>query len=141
MNLELTSNPSHEDESKVIDKIREFNLDLVPTHVERLCVFDRLDSGEVIGGLVGKTYWGYLDISYLWVDDSYRNQGRATLIVRMAEEEAIRRGCKNAQVDTYSFQALDFYKKLGYSEFGSIDGVSGKHVRHYLRKYLQPQKD
>lgn len=138
MSLELTSQPSHEDQSKVIDSLREFNVNLVPTPVESLCVFDRLDSGEVIGGLIGKTYWDYLDISYLWVDSSYRGQGRATSIIEMAEEEAARRGCKNSLVDTYSFQALEFYKKQGYVEFGSIDGVAGEHTRHYLRKRIQP---
>ena len=137
MNLELTSTPSPEDESKVIGEIRNYNLALVPTHVEQLCVFDRADSGEIIGGLVGKTYWNYLDISYLWVNDCYRNQGRATSIMNMAEEEAIRRGCKCALVDTYSFQALGFYKNLGYSEFGFVDEFSGNHTRHYLRKHLK----
>ena len=54
----------------------------------------------------------------------------------MAEAEAIRRGCKNAHLDTLSFQALDFYKKYGYTVFGQLDGLPPGHSRYYLRKTL-----
>ena len=33
----------------------------------------------------------------------------------MAENEAIRRGCKHAHLDTMDWQALDFYLGMGYT--------------------------
>jgi hypothetical protein len=39
-------------------------------------------------------------------------------------------------LDTLSFQALGFYQKLGYSEFGRLSGFSGKYDRIYLHKRL-----
>ena len=136
MSLEVTSDPSPEDEIIVIEGTRNFNLLHMPKDVEPLCVFDRLDSGEIVAGLTGKTFWNYLDIAFLWVADPYRNQGRATAMMHSAEEEAIKRGCQNVLLDTYSFQALGFYKKLGYSEYGTLDQFTGEQTRHYLHKRL-----
>ena len=138
MSLEVTSVPSPEDESLVVDGTRSFNLKHMPKDVKSLCVFDRLPTGEIIAGLTGKTYWNYLDIAFLWVDDGYRNQGRATTIVKTAENEAVKRGCQYVLLDTYSFQALEFYQKLGYEEYGRLDHFSGAQTRHYLRKVLEP---
>jgi ribosomal protein S18 acetylase RimI-like enzyme len=53
-----------------------------------------------------------------------------------AEKEARARGCERVMLDTLSFQALGFYKKLRYAEFGRLIGFSGKHDRHYLYKRL-----
>lgn len=92
MSIEVTSTPNPEDENRVIDETRSFNLKHMPKDVKSLCVFDRLASGEIVGGLTGKTYWNYLDIAFLWVADVYRNEGRATAIVKAAENEAIQRG-------------------------------------------------
>ena len=141
MSIELTSNPTSEDESTVIEGTRAFNQLHMPKDVEPLCVFDRLENGEIIAGLTGKTYWNYLEVAFLWVADSHRNQGRASAIMKVAEEEAIRRGCHNILLDTYSFQALEFYEKLGYSEFGILDDFSGDRSRHYLHKRLQRSVD
>ena len=92
MSIEITSNPNPADEAQIIEGTRGFNLKHMPKDFRPLCVFDRLANGEIVGGLTGKTYWNYLDIGFLWVADSYRNQGRATAILGAAEHEAIRRG-------------------------------------------------
>ena len=138
MSLELTSHPDPADELLVVNGTRGFNLKHMPKDFRPLCIFDRLDSGEIAGGLTGKTYWNYLEIMFLWVAEALRGQGRATAMLRAAENEAVRRGCQHALLDTYSFQALEFYRKNGYEEFGTLDHFTGGHTRHYLRKRLQP---
>lgn len=138
MSLEVTSHPNREDESKIIEGTRAYNGLHVPKDFEPLCVWDRLESGEIVGGLTGKTYWNYLDIGFLWVADAYRHQGRGAAILKAAEEEALRRGCRHVLLDTYSFQALGFYRNLGYREFGCLSGFAGNHTRHYLHKDLSP---
>ncbi len=54
----------------------------------------------------------------------------------MAEQEALARGCRNVLVDTMSFQAPGFYRRLGYEEFGVLEGFPGPHSRHFFRKSL-----
>jgi hypothetical protein len=52
------------------------------------------------------------------------------------EAEAKRRGCRFAELETFSFQALDFYKKNGYTVFGELDQVAGGHRWYFLKKSL-----
>ena len=52
------------------------------------------------------------------------------------EAEAIRRGCKGAYLDTFSYQARPFYEKLGYEVFGTLDDYPTGHQRFYMRKRL-----
>jgi len=136
MSLEVTSNPNREDELRVVEKTRGYNDQYLKNDVETLCVFDRLENGEIVAGLTGKTYWDYLEIGFLWVSEFYREQGRGSSVVQAAEDEARKRQCKRVLVDTYSFQALAFYQKLGYSEFGKLDDFQGGHSRHFLQKIL-----
>jgi GNAT superfamily N-acetyltransferase len=87
--------------------------------------------------LTAKTYWEYLEIRFLWVDEGHRTNGLASKLMAKAEREAASRGCKHTYLDTLGFQAPDFYKKLGYEEFGRLSGFSGQHDRHFLRKTLE----
>ena len=57
--------------------------------------------------------------------------------MRLAEAEAVRRGCKQAYLDTFDFQALDFYKNLGYQVFGTLDDFPEGHTRYFLQKRFQ----
>ena len=59
-------------------------------------------------------------------------------MMKLAEEEAIRRGCVGAWLDTHSFQARPFYEKLGYTVFGVLENFPPGHTRYYLRKSLAP---
>lgn len=90
----------------------------------------------LIGGLTGKTYWNYLDIEYLWVDETVRGEGLGSRIIKLAETEAKQRGCLYSILDTYAFQAIDFYLKQGYGQFGQLQEFHGKYDRYYLRKQL-----
>jgi ribosomal protein S18 acetylase RimI-like enzyme len=53
-----------------------------------------------------------------------------------AEGEARNRKCRHVFLDTLSFQALGFYQKLGYTEFGRLSGFGDKYDRYWLRKAL-----
>jgi hypothetical protein len=39
--------------------------------------------------------------------------------------------------DTFSFQALDFYKKHGYVVFAKLNDIPPGHSRYYLKKLLE----
>lgn len=92
--------------------------------------------GVVVAGLIGKTFWNWLHIDYLWVEESLRDQQLGKELVALAESEAKNRGCVAAVVDTFEFQAKGFYEKLGYICFAELDGFAGEHKRFYFRKHL-----
>ena len=108
-------------------------------HYTPLNLFIRDESGTIKGGLLGATYWGWCAINILWLHDDLRGKGYGTRLVQIAEEEAVRRGCFGAHLDTMSFQALPFYQKLGYTVFGQIDDLPMGHARYYLKKMLKPE--
>jgi ribosomal protein S18 acetylase RimI-like enzyme len=136
MRIEVTDRPREDDEAFVIAQTREYNAAFTENDVRSLCAFVRDESGNIIGGLTAKTYWRYLDIAFLWVSEKHRGQDLGTKLMDAAEDEARARGCERVLLDTLSFQALGFYKKLGYAEFGHLEGFSGKHKRHYLYKRI-----
>jgi ribosomal protein S18 acetylase RimI-like enzyme len=134
--VEVTDAPLEQDEAFVVAQTRAYNAQFVESDTRRLCVFARDDEGAIIGGLTGRTYWRYLSIEFLWVDEKYRGRGLATTLMNAAESEARNRKCERVFLDTLSFQALGFYQKLGYTEFGRLSGFGGKHDRHWVSKFL-----
>ncbi len=93
-----------------------------------------LQEGEAIGGLLGYTNWEWLYVAQLWVSETLRGHGVGGQLVRAAESEARRRGCRHAHVDTFSFQARPFYERLGYTVFGQLDDYAAGHTRYFLQK-------
>jgi GNAT superfamily N-acetyltransferase len=75
---------------------------------------------QILGGLLGRTSLGLLFIDLVFVPEPLRGREIGTRILRMAEEEAMRRGCRAAVLYTISFQAPDFYEHRGWREFGRI---------------------
>lgn len=54
-----------------------------------------------------------------------------------AEREAAARGCERALLDTFGFQAPEFYRKRGYEAFGELKDFIGHHSRYYMAKRLE----
>lgn len=135
--LTLTDNPGRDELNVVNDGLGAFNEQFAgPDNYRPLAIFLRDEQDTVIGGLLGETFWNWLHISILWLREDARGQGYGQQMVTMAEQEAIQRGCTDSFLDTLSFQAPEFYRKLGYVEFGRQDGLPPGYVRHYLRKSL-----
>lgn len=92
------------------------------------------ETGEVIGGLLGSTGYGYLHVDMLFVPESMRKAGLGSRLMQQAEDEAIRRGCMGSYLETFDFQAPGFYQRLGYQAFGQLDDTPPGHTRFFLRK-------
>jgi len=101
-----------------------------------LMVLLRDEVGNIVGGLYGNTLWGWLEISLLWVAEHWREDRYGSRILAAAEREAIARGCKHAKVETFSFQALEFYRKQGYEVFGKLDDFPDGESLYFLKKHL-----
>jgi GNAT superfamily N-acetyltransferase len=92
------------------------------------------DTVEIFGGLWGETMFSHLHVDLLFLPESLRRNGIGRQLMNDAEREAIRRGCRGAWLDTYSFQARGFYERLGYTIFGTIDDYPPGHSRIFLKK-------
>ncbi|WP_371749082.1 GNAT family N-acetyltransferase [Streptomyces sp. NBC_00280] len=73
------------------------------------------EDGSLAGGLVGHTWTAWLHVAYLWVDAPHRGSGLGSRLLAEAERKAHEeRACTNARLETWDFQAPDFYRKQGY---------------------------
>jgi len=90
------------------------------------------------GGVIASRKGNWLCIDFLWVDETVRGSGLGRALMEAAEQEAAKRGCLFALVDTFSFQALPFYQKQGYQQQMSLtDFPENGMQRHYLTKTLR----
>jgi len=94
------------------------------------------DKGKIVGGLVGEAYMGWMFVSLLWVSEKYRGKDWGRSLMKAAETEARKFGVHHVYLDSFSFQAPDFYKKLGYREFGRLKEFPRGHERIWLTKAL-----
>jgi GNAT superfamily N-acetyltransferase len=99
--------------------------------------FVREDSGKIVGGVNGNYgSFGWLYVNALWVDKRLRGRGYGSELMRRIEAQAIKHNCKHAFLNTMSFQAPVFYKKLGYSVFAELEDFPAEHSRIFFRKRL-----
>ncbi|MEE8412833.1 MAG: GNAT family N-acetyltransferase [Acidobacteriota bacterium] len=119
----------------LIDGVREFSASVMG-HADSkpLSVIARDPEGQLIAGVSGRTIYGHFLIEVVWVDESRRGVGLGTRLMNEAEQRARQRGCTGAQVDTTSFQAPDFYKKLGFRIIGTVEDFPAGHDRFFMRK-------
>lgn len=103
---------------------------------QAVSIVRRDNNGKVVAGLTGNTFWNWLHVGTLWVDDALRGQGIGSALMQVAEEEAKKRGCVGAFVWTESFQGKGFYPKLGYKEFVVMDDFPIGHQRIGFMKSL-----
>jgi ribosomal protein S18 acetylase RimI-like enzyme len=101
-----------------------------------LKLFVRDSAGMIRGGLLGHIWGGWLHITDLWLTESARGNGLGRRLLGLAEDEARADGCRYVYLDSHSFQAPDFYRKLGYKEFGRLKDSPLGHEQVFLWKRL-----
>ena len=111
-----------------------------PAQPRLLVIPIRGDDGTLAGGFWGATMFEWLHVGLLFVPESLRSQGVGAALMGAAENEARKRGCRGAFVDTFSFQAGPFYKKLGYTQFGTLEDYPPGHSQLYFCKRFEPQQ-
>ena len=117
--------------------IREYNIQQAGEPNEKhLCFVLYAPDQSIAGGIIGETHWDWFFIILMWVKEGLRGRGYGQRLLTLAEDEARQRGARHAYLDTFSFQAPDFYKKYGYQVFGALEDFPPGHQRYYLTKEL-----
>lgn len=136
--IELTLNPTEEQRLAILEPLKRYNAQEAgdgKSEKLALMVRDELND-EIIGGLHARVLYRWLFIELLVVPDQTRGQGMGSRLMQMAEDLARERNCVGVWLDTFDFQAPDFYRKHGYSEFGHIDDYPPGHKRFFFQKRL-----
>lgn len=128
---------TNDEASFVRKKLIEFNSKNVPkgTYEEiNLCLKD--DNEKVIAGLNSVICWNWMEIDILWVEEEYRGQGLGKRLLVEAEQEARAKNCTFIKLNTFSFQAPEFYKKYGYEVMAIIQNAPLGSNHYYFKKDL-----
>jgi ribosomal protein S18 acetylase RimI-like enzyme len=96
--------------------------------------FVAYEDKKIVGIIDCKFFWGALHIRWLFVCPGYRKQGIGTSLMNKAEAYAREHNCSFAYVETMSFHALEFYKKLGFKVDLCRSGYALDTSFYYLRK-------
>ena len=131
MRYESTTAPPAATVNAVLDVLRAYNrrhnaefyaVRELPENAARpLHVFACDDAGEVVGGAIGQSQFKWMKVEYVAVRDDLRGRGIGRRLMEETEAEARRRGCSYMFLDTMSYQAPEFYRKLGYRVAGEIE--------------------
>jgi ribosomal protein S18 acetylase RimI-like enzyme len=125
------------DTERVIEGLNLYNVAQTgQDHWRYVKLFVRDGQGLIRGGLIGHIWGGWLHITDLWLEESLRGSGLGRSLMETAETEARDEGCRYVHLDSHSFQAPDFYKKLGYEEFGRLRDSPLGHEQVFLWKRL-----
>lgn len=135
--MKLETEPEHADVRVLLEGLYRYNVEQTGRDDGQwLAIFLRDETDDIVAGLHGWTWAGWLKISFLWVSPRERRQGRGQQLLMMAEAEARKRGCANAALNTFSFQAPEFYQKFGYRVAATIEGLPEGHRQFTLVKDL-----
>ena len=133
----MNVNPNEKEIKFVRDSLGVFNDNIVGGDSHTPINIVEYDEAEnVIGGILGGTYWGWMYVDILWVDENHRKKGIGSRLLCKAEEEAVRRGCHHVHLDTMSWQAPEFYKKHGYEVIGILPDIPKGNQKYLLMKAL-----
>jgi GNAT superfamily N-acetyltransferase len=138
--MEIKKQWIQEDSDYIRKKVIEYNMsqidDETKTPLEKVSFVMRNEKGEIVGGVTGEMFWHHLHVEFLWVSEEYRKGGYGAKLIQQVEEYAREKGCHLVKLDTFSFQAPHFYKKLGYKEFGVLKDFPKGQSQHFMEKRL-----
>ena len=134
--LTLSGNAEPEARAIIGDGLNAYN-DAIVGYADRIPLTVKVidpETGATIGGISGGTSLGLLFVDLVFLPDSVRGQDVGSRMMAMAEDEARRRGCRAGMLYTISFQAPEFYRKLGWRVFGEIPCDPPGTSRFFLTK-------
>ncbi|MFH0230543.1 GNAT family N-acetyltransferase [Vibrio diabolicus] len=133
MKLEFCLNPDQTDLDSVRQGIRSYNrMHLPEGEVHAVGCFAKDGNGNTMGGLTGEMFKNTVFVEFLWVDAENRTSGLGSQLMSMLEEKVKPHGVTHVYLDTYSFQALEFYLKLGFEKVGQYSGYPAEGIHKYF---------
>jgi GNAT superfamily N-acetyltransferase len=93
-------------------------------------------NGVLLAGCTGVIMYGVTYIKLLWVEEELRGKGLGQELLNKTEAFAVEKKCRYITVDTFSWQAKEFYEKMGYTIEHVYDGYDGDSKFYFFRKKL-----
>jgi ribosomal protein S18 acetylase RimI-like enzyme len=131
---------NQKDSDYIKKKVIEHNMtqlsDDVKTPLEKVSFVIRNEEDGLVGGVTATMFWHHMHIDFLWVSKEHRHDGYGSKLIKKIEGLAIDKGCRLILLDTFSFQAPEFYKKHGFNVIGVVEDHPKGHNQYLLEKKL-----
>ena len=115
MHFEFTSKPNAKDIHEIKSRVLEYNSEYLETVNERfIAIFVKTKDEIMVAGITGKIFGLWLEIEFLFVDEDQRGSGLGSKLLTSFEKEGMALGCRYAFLNTFDFQAKEFYLRYGY---------------------------
>lgn len=141
MNIKVTDTIEQKSYNKIAKLLFEYNLSKTQEFQKEINkpieIIVRNERNQIIGGLYGRSIWGTLEINTCVVIPQSRNEGIGRKLIIEAEKEAKNRNCRFISLNTFSFQAPEFYEKLGFEKIGTETDFPKGFEKYYYRKKIQ----
>lgn len=119
------------------DNLRKFNISKVGEYPYKpFVIYCTDENNQIIGGVKGEIFGGICRIYTAWIQEEYRRKGLGKNIFSTLDNFAIENNVKVIQLDTYDFQAREFYEKVGYKVIATLPHNLFEHTTYILRKQL-----
>jgi ribosomal protein S18 acetylase RimI-like enzyme len=137
----INEHPTKEEMGVIKHRLEEYNM--AQTNGEwnkpemEINVVLKDNDRNVIGGINASTLCRAMWLEVFWVDEEYRGQGYGRDLLLEAERIGIENGCVASGTWTFSFQAPEFYQKVGYEVIGIFNGYVEGVTEYVLMKNLK----
>ena len=141
MRIEINNNKEFEEE--IGKRLHQFNREnceyieknsdgrYIDTKIYNIAIYDE---GELIGGATGFIRCAWYFLEQLWLKEEYRKKGIGTKIIYEIEKIAKENNALGVRMETWSFQARDFYEKMGYIVYAEFEDCPPGTVDYFLKK-------
>lgn len=137
LRIELSRTPTEDQRHAILQPLIDYNdAKTGGSKSEPFALMVRDEHEAILGGLYGRVIFQWMFIELLSVPEQGRGQGIGSELMAMAEALAKEKNCLGIWLDTFDFQAPEFYKKMGFSQFGEIVDYPPGHKRHFFQKRL-----
>jgi len=84
---------------------------------------------DMIAALLADVFWDWIYVDEIWVSENHRRKGIGKALIAKAEDYAKTSSLAGLYLWTQSWQAEDFYRSLGYTEFVKFSHFPKGHFR------------
>jgi GNAT superfamily N-acetyltransferase len=137
-NISVTDAPDDADIKIIQDGLKAYNTEKAGyDDYKPLAVFvTDPATGKVVGGLYGGSYIGQTRLERFFLPENLRRDHIGSRALKLAEEEAKRRGCTRITLNTLEIQAPGFYQKQGYTMAAKLECDPPGITRYVMTKKL-----
>lgn len=125
---------SPEGEARILDLLFQHADDKGMPFKPETWLIEAHEDETFLGGLCARAGSDFVFVQYLAVSPEARGRGLGSKLLQDVEKRAKDAGKLGVYLDTFAFQAPDFYKAEGYIEFGRLKGAHYGQDRFYFVK-------